>query len=325
MTNKEIAWLSEGLEVLLAEKAAQPTPPGSTDFDVVIIGSGYGGAIAAARLAGTRNSDGEELRIAVLERGKEYLPGMFPTGLSTLAGHARVSTPWEKKAMGKRDGLFDIRVNSDINALVANGLGGGSLINAGVMETPCRVVFDESWPEPLRGRQALDSLYTSIKEQLGAARGLQCNTIKQHPDLQDQPLDKYRSMEKLGGDKFRAAAVTVAMQDGPNNSQVHMNRCNLCGDCATGCNFGAKDSLDVNLLVEARRRKVRLFTGATVLNLSRDMDAWAVEVIHTKPPLAKREGVATRILAGKVILAAGTFGSSEILLPMNSPVFHWMA
>ena len=45
------------------------------------------------------------------------------------------------------------------------------------------------------------------------------------------------------------------MDSGPNNSQVQMSACRLCGDCATGCNFGAKDSLDVNLLVEAKRRR----------------------------------------------------------------------
>ena len=81
---------------------------------------------------------------------------MFPSGLSTLAGHARVSVPTKTRVVGNRDGLFDIRAGGDINALVANGLGGGSLINAGVMEIPRPEVFDERWPEALRGRVALD-------------------------------------------------------------------------------------------------------------------------------------------------------------------------
>ena len=73
------------------------------DFDVVIVGSGYGGAIAAARLAGaTKNgSRGEEkVNVCVLERGREYLPGMFPSRMSDLAGHVRYSTDGAACARG---------------------------------------------------------------------------------------------------------------------------------------------------------------------------------------------------------------------------------
>jgi cholesterol oxidase len=307
-------WLSEGLESLLAEKAAHAHGPEHLDFDVIIIGSGYGGSLAASRLAGLRDSNGKALRIALLERGEEYLPGKFPSGLSILATHARFSTPLRNEVGGTRDGLFDIRNHGAINALVASGLGGGSLINAGVMEQPEPAVFDKRWPQALRGGSALEDYYARVKKELGAESNNAPNTISRHPDLAARGLDKTRSLKKMGGENFREAAITVAMHDGPNHAGVQMNKCKLCGDCATGCNFGAKDSLDLNLLVEARRRKVRLVTGALVLGVKKQADAWALDVTYTNPTLAKRQGGPVELRAAKVIFAAGSFGSTEILL-----------
>lgn len=311
-------WLSEGLETLLAEKAARGDGEEGLDFDIVIIGSGYGGALAASRLAGRRGSDGKALRVAVLERGEEYLPGKFPSSLSTLATHARFSTPLNKKVSGTRHGLFDIRNHGPINALVASGLGGGSLINAGVMEEPKQTVFDQRWPAVLRDGSALKEYYKDVRKELGAASEESLNTISKHPDLYARGLDKTRSLQKLGGKDFREAAITVALQEGPNNAGVQMNKCKLCGDCATGCNFGAKDSLDLNLLVEARRRKARLITGALVLGLEKKTEFWSLSVSYTDPTLAKRQGAPVELRAGKVILAAGSFGSTEILLRSRS-------
>ena len=320
MEAQESKWLSEGLETLLAERSArdQEAQGDVLDFDVIIVGSGYGGSLAAARLAGRRGADGKAFRIAVLERGEEYLPGKFPSSLSTLAKHARFTTPLSNKVNGTRDGLFDIRNTGPINALVANGLGGGSLINAGVMEQPTREVFDKRWPTVLRGGSALDQYYSSVREELGAGSKDSPNTISQHPDLYARGLDKTRSLQTLGADNFREAEITVSMQDGPNHAAVQMNKCKLCGDCATGCNFGAKDSLDVNLLVTARRHNVRLITGALVLGLNKHTGSWAVNVTYTNPVLAKRQGSPVELRAAKVILAAGSLGSTEILLRSRS-------
>src|SRR5258705_277581 len=81
------AWLSKGFEELLYELKHDP----GEDFDVVIVGSGYGGAVAAAKLAG-RTDGGKPIRLCVLERGSEYLPGMFPSRMVNLPGHVRFST-----------------------------------------------------------------------------------------------------------------------------------------------------------------------------------------------------------------------------------------
>jgi cholesterol oxidase len=332
MTEPQTAWLSEGLEVLLAQCAANPGEK-AAHFDVLIIGSGYGGAVAAAGLAGaTKRGTGEALRVAVLERGREYLPGMFPSGLSTLAGYARGSTPLGDKVVGNRDGLFDVRMGGDISAIVASGLGGGSLINAGVMEEPVPSVFDHRWPQELHKGVALAPFYEDVKQRLGVQHGAQRNTIELYKGLQPNPPDKLTALKKLSGKGFKPAAITVAMESVPNQSQVQMTSCNFCGDCATGCNFGAKNSLDVNLLVEANRGNVRIITGATVMAVLRTENVWTVEVIHTLPRLARREHTplpddtgrlrGALLTADRVILAAGTLGSTEILLRSRQRGLH---
>jgi hypothetical protein len=82
------AWISHGFEELVASRAREPGLS-TVDFEVVIVGSGYGGAIAAARLAGAKDQSDKTIRVCVLERSREYLPGMFPPRLSDLAGHVR--------------------------------------------------------------------------------------------------------------------------------------------------------------------------------------------------------------------------------------------
>jgi choline dehydrogenase-like flavoprotein len=100
---------------------------------------------------------------------------------------------------------------------------------------------------------------------------------------------------------------------------VELPGCTLCGDCMTGCNVGAKDSLDVNLLRQAVDAGAQLFTGASVsrLRMAEDRETkprWTLEVLHTRPDLQAREAGPLELHAHHVILAAGTFGSTEILL-----------
>src|SRR5262245_60344875 len=119
-------WISRGFEELLHNLARDESRE-PFDYDIVIVGSGYGGSVAAAELAGWQEA-GKPLRVCVLERGREYLPGMFPSRMAELPGHVRFTTANSVEARGYREGLFDVRMGPDVCALLANGLGGGSLI-----------------------------------------------------------------------------------------------------------------------------------------------------------------------------------------------------
>ena len=311
--NPAARWISRGLEELRHEFAKAPRFDPPFHCDVVIVGSGYGGAVAAAELAGCYDAEaGKQARVCVLERGIEYLPGMFPTTEADLPGHVRFSTPGNPKPRGKQEGLLDVRVGPNVCSLVACGLGGGSLINAGVMVPVKKDAWKEgAWPEALDWSSVSDS-YDEMKRRLGASIQGDDNTIERNPH--GIPL-KFTALKKLRPSAFSAAPLSISMTEDTNLSGVSLSACNQCGDCATGCNHGAKNSLDENLLVEAHRRGAEIYTGATVTKLAKlPQGGWTLHVVHTDAAVRRRAGDPFELRARRVILAAGTFGSTEILL-----------
>lgn len=300
-TESKTAWISQGFERLVDRVRKAPA---DVHFDVLIIGSGYGGSIAASTFAG-RTHEGRPISVGVLERGREYLPGSFPTGLGELPRHIRGDN--------NKEGLIDIRIGEEVVAVVANGVGGGSLINAGVMETPLPSVFHKGWPAALKDLSDWKSYFDRARDLVGSTIKGAPNTIADHVDGVPQ---KFRSVRAIAPDgNFRPASITVAMSDTTNSGNVRLNKCVRCGDCATGCNGGAKNSLDVNLLVRANEYDAEIFSGATVLSIARDGDAgWIIRSVHTNAKLRKRDAGPVLIRARKVVLAAGTLGSSEILM-----------
>lgn len=311
------SWLSKGIESFFYTKANNKNPQ-EIDFDVVIVGSGYGGAIAAAQLSEYKDG-GDKISICLLERGKEYLPGMFPERMADLPKHIRFNTPNSFKFKGQAEGVFDMRVGKHVSTLIANGLGGGSLINAGVMEQPEKYIFDNFWPKKIKDDENLNAYFKRAKKILGASNDDGENTIAQHSGsfpLKFQALkDLSKGTAKTPG-KFRPASITVSMNDKFNDARVALKECTLCGDCATGCNHGAKESLDVNLLVQAWSNGVEIYTGATVIKIDRlpDKNLWDIYVTYTDEKLQQRHGEPVHIIAKKIILAAGSLGSTEILL-----------
>ncbi|TPK58677.1 MULTISPECIES: GMC oxidoreductase [unclassified Mesorhizobium] len=304
------AWLSHRLETLVHDfpqiaDTERATVKGGYDFDVVIVGSGYGGSVAAAELSSCKDVQGQSLKICVLERGKEYLAGMFPSRLADLGGHIRFATPFAKRQRGVFDGLYDLRCSDDAVALVACGLGGGSLINAGVMEMPLLEIFREArWPTKIRRDTNLEETGKRLRDWLGAK-----------PIRVTKPfLAKSEAIRNLAGGKARPAHITVASDCHTNHAGVAMSKCRRCGDCATGCNYNAKESLDLNLLRLARQSGVRIVTGATVLRVLRAGEGWQLDVNHTDGHLRDNQRKPFALLARRVILAAGTFGSTEILM-----------
>ena len=148
-------------------------------YDFVIIGSGYGGAITAARLANARWPD-RKPSICILERGREWLPGQFPDNLRAGAGALR-------SALNPL-GLYDFRIGADIGAWMGSGLGGTSLINANVAIEPDNEVFDNpQWPQAIRDARdsgALKSFFARVRSTLNAGR---------HPRGSD--LSKVRALQ----------------------------------------------------------------------------------------------------------------------------------
>ncbi|PBI96057.1 Cholesterol oxidase [Variovorax boronicumulans] len=311
--------LSQGAEVLVREIAA--APPDALHCDVLVIGSGYGGAVAAARLAGALSLDAAPgiapgavpIKVYVLERGSEYLPGEFPATFAELPGHVRFSMQDGRPARGNASGLFDLRLGGEVNALLGNGLGGGSLINAAVMERATPDAFEGgAWPGGL-DLAALAQGYGKAEAMLG---------LEQIPES----VSKLDSLLKAGARLHAAggkAHVAIAFADGTRTpAQVAMHRCLRCGDCVSGCNHRAKKSLDTNYLALAHARGARLFTGGTAHRIAAlpGGGGYAVEFFFTDRRKARTDNARPYVVrARRVVVAAGTLGSTELLLRSRGP------
>ena len=130
---------------------------------MVVVGSGYGGGVAASRLARAGFS------VCVIERGREFLTGEFPNRLPELRRELQIVGG--KMRSGRRTGLFDFRLGSDIHVLIGCGLGGGSLINAAVGLRPDpRVFADAAWPEEVREDGLLDQGFARANAMLRPTR-----------------------------------------------------------------------------------------------------------------------------------------------------------
>ena len=131
-------------------------------YDAVVVGSGYGGGVAASRLARMG------LKVAVLERGREFEVGDFPDTI--LEATEQLQTSAGPIHTGSRLGLFDLHLGRDIHVLVGCGLGGTSLINANVSLPPDQRVWeDPAWPLELVGDDTLEEGYRRAMRMLRPA------------------------------------------------------------------------------------------------------------------------------------------------------------
>lgn len=309
-------WLSQGAEVLVRELQAAAAQAREHDCDLLIVGSGYGGAVSAARLAGARPvAGGVPIRVIVLERGREYLPGMFPTRFADLPGHVRFSGQDGAPAKGRGEGLFDLRLGSSASVLVANGLGGGSLINAAVMARPPDESFATGWPQGIDAA-ALAPAYAEVERML---------QVSDFPGTPDPPklAALFETGRAMGAERIERARLALCppqpagTEPPPSSAGVARGGCLQCGDCVTGCNHRAKQSLDVNYLKHAHANGARLYCGATVHDLLPRDDGgpgWRVRFFFTDRSKGYADAPLFTLRARRVVLAAGALGSTEILL-----------
>jgi len=277
---------------------ANPISDLRDSYGVVVIGSGYGGAILGARLAQGRS-------LCILERGREWIPGTFPDNFDDIVKAVR--------APHRPLGLYDYHIHRDVDVFVGSGLGGTSLINANVVIQPDNDLFDHPrWPAEIR--QDRDA--GTLEEYFAAVRQmLQIETYGGDlPAL--RKLEAHRKSTNARGASYADVDVAVNFRryaDQPNHVGVHQRLCTLCGDCITGCNVRAKNTLYMNYLPLAKQRGAQMFTQVEVNYLIKLPDGGYVVqyTYHADHGQSSRQGV---LRASMVVLAAGALGSPEILL-----------
>ncbi|KAJ7097404.1 hypothetical protein C8R44DRAFT_949487 [Mycena epipterygia] len=302
-------------------RLSRPMPMMRREYDVVVVGSGYGGDVAASRMARAGKS------VAVLELGKEKWPGEYPSDLNAVLPELHVSgnaggfsgpLRVEDVAVGKPTGLYHLIVGEGQNAFVGNGLGGTSLINANVfLETDKRTLQLSAWPEEIRNDPAcLDPYYARAAEMLQPTP---------YPD--DYPaLKKLQVLEKqakaLGHENnFYRVPQTTFFHDGLNNAGVEMKASTGSGQDFTGVNDGSKNSVLMTYLADAWNWGAEIFCECEVRYIHKNPGDSGYTVFfawHGEGRDAFKDDFYTELLWVRAkelcFLGAGALGTTEILL-----------
>lgn len=272
---------------------AEHLSEGSPTVDAIVIGSGFGGAVAAARLAQAGRS------VLVLERGRRYAAADFPRSENLSGGWL-----WQS---GR--GIYDIRWMGRMLSVQAAGWGGGSLVYANVFARPADEVFaDPRWTED---RATLDPYYDL------AAHMLAVSPVTADP-LTGAVPDRVTALEGLAARIGRPGGtirpnLAVTFTEDPdatvtNRYGVAQRGCSFCGECVIGCTRGAKNSLDLTYLALAERHGARAVTGAEVDRIEPLDDGYLVTWFdHASGRSRQRR---TRL----VVMAAGAVGTTQLLL-----------
>lgn len=285
-------------------RLSSPIESLKSHYTVVVVGSGYGGGIAASRLSRAGQ------QVCLLERGREIIPGEYPATEVEALEEVQFNTPDGR--LGSRLGMFDFHVNDCINAVVGCGLGGTSLINANVALRAVPGVWDDPrWPV-----EVIADLPTRVEAGYRAAEAMLRPTP--YPDSYP-PIAKLEALrasaESIGdGKNFYPPPINVTFKDGDSPAGVPQKACINCGDCVSGCNHWAKNTTLMNYLPDAWNHGAEIFTEVSVRSLERRDDRWVVHFELLGEGRQKFKAPDLFVTADVVILSAGTLGSSEILL-----------
>jgi cholesterol oxidase len=273
------------------------------EYDVVVIGSGYGASVCAARLA-------PHARVCLFERGREYVTGDFPRNAEALLRESQFED--ELGHQGNRLGLFDFHLNPDVDVLVGCGLGGTSLINGSIAIEPDPLVFEQApWPNELRGG--------SLAPYMTLAR----DVLRPSPYPSDWPVPSklgalQNAASSISGATFSRVPLNIHFgPEGETSPGVFQKPCINCGDCVTGCNFDAKNTLTYTYLPLAKRYGAHLFTQCDVRCVRKVSGGYEVDILrHDSDP--KQAPANRAVRARAVVIGAGVLGSTGLLFRSES-------
>jgi cholesterol oxidase len=263
----------------------------ASSYDAVIVGSGFGGGIAACRLAEAGK------RVCVLERGRRFASEDFPNDPSQAP-----EMLWHHSL--NPGGLFDVRMLRDVTVVTAAGVGGGSLIYANVQLRAPEAVFERDWPAAI-DRAALEPWYDRTEE------ALQPRTTPADPAL--PKVGAFAAAGRHVGKEAELLPLAVHFGEPRRHpfSGVEQQGCQNLGLCDAGCPVNARNTVDITYIARAEQHgaEVRpLHLAEEITPPSSPGGNWSVSFSHLG------DGEDGSLEAPILILAAGTIGSSRLLL-----------
>jgi cholesterol oxidase len=273
------------------------------DYDVIIIGSGFGGSVAALRLIE------KGYRVGVMEAGRRFDESNYP------------KTSWRLRSflwapMLGCTGLQRIHILKDVVVLAGAGVGGGSLVYANTLYVPPKRFFDDpQWSGITDWASELAPYYDQASRMLG---------VEDNPTMTPSDAVMKAVADDMGvGHTFRMTPVGVYFGDGPGVEAddpyfggvgPRRTGCIECGECMTGCRHNAKNTLPKNYLGLAEDAGAIVHAMTTVTAV--EPAANGGYVVTTKPTGAWT-GRSRTFSAEHVIFAAGTYNTQKLLHRMR--------
>ncbi|MER6286371.1 GMC family oxidoreductase [Streptomyces sviceus] len=290
-------------------------PQDTYDYDVIVVGSGFGGSVTALRLTE------KGYRVGVLEAGRRFTRETLPRNSWDLKNYL-----WAPKL-----GMFGIQrihLLGNVMVLAGAGVGGGSLNYANTLYVPPKPFFeDPQWRDITDWQEELKPYYDQARRMLG---------VRLNPTMTPSDVHLKAAAERMGvGDTFHMAPVGVFFGDGEDaegrrkaapGEQVDdpyfggagpsRKACIECGECMTGCRHGAKNTLNENYLYLAEQAGAVVHPLTTVVSVTDDSQGGYA--IATLPTDDRRKAGGRTFKARKVVIAAGTYGTQTLLHRMKA-------
>ncbi|MFE2935184.1 GMC oxidoreductase [Streptomyces sp. NPDC059278] len=284
------------------------------DYDVLVVGSGFGGAVSALRLTE------KGYRVGVLEAGRRFTRSELPRNSWDLKNFLWAPT------LGLY-GIQRIHLLGNVMVLAGAGVGGGSLNYANTLYEPLAPFFDDpQWKDITDWREELGPYYDQAKRMLG---------VRLNPTMTPSDVHLKATAQAMGiGDTFHMAPVGVFFGDGEDGDGTAKARpggevpdpffggagpsrkaCTECGECMTGCRHGAKNTLNENYLHLAQKAGAVVHPMTSVVAVTENSrGGYAVKTLPTDN---RKKGRGRTFTAREVVVAAGTYGTQTLLHRMK--------
>lgn len=290
-------------------------PQDTYDYDVIVVGSGFGGSVTALRLTE------KGYRVGVLEAGRRFTRETLPKNSWDLKNYL-----WAPKL-----GMFGIQrihLLGNVMVLAGAGVGGGSLNYANTLYVPPKPFFeDPQWRDITDWQEELKPYYDQARRMLG---------VRLNPTMTPSDVHLKAAAERMGvGETFHMAPVGVFFGDGEDADGTRKARpgeqtpdpyfggagparkaCIECGECMTGCRHGAKNTLNENYLYLAEKAGAVVHPLTTVVSVTDDSQGGYA--IATLPTDDRRGAKGRTFKARRVVIAAGTYGTQTLLHRMKA-------
>ncbi|SFY13627.1 GMC family oxidoreductase [Streptomyces atratus] len=284
------------------------------DYDVLVVGSGFGGAVSALRLTE------KGYRVGVLEAGRRFTRSELPRNSWDLKNFLWAPT------LGLY-GIQRIHLLGNVMVLAGAGVGGGSLNYANTLYEPLAPFFDDpQWKDITDWREELGPYYDQAKRMLG---------VRLNPTMTPSDVHLKATAQAMGiGDTFHMAPVGVFFGDGKDGDGTGKARpggevadpffggagpsrkaCTECGECMTGCRHGAKNTLNENYLHLAQKAGAVVHPMTSVVAVTENSKGGYA--VKTLPTDNRKKGKGRTFTARKVVIAAGTYGTQTLLHRMK--------